>query len=140
MAKLRIVAPGPKTRLRNTASHPAVTDEQFRAAFPGAQPIGLVPGDRHDPVSLSQLSQMLDRMLRSTGGRPGLAEADQTPLRVSLLSTDREKIEAIRTRIAETARRRPSTSQMVAVLCHFALARISEAELSAEVEHLSEAG
>ncbi len=88
-------------------------------------PLGRLPGDKSDPLSLAAIGQVVQRTLRSSGGRPALEGADAVPMRVSLMHGDRAKIEII----ASHVHPRTSPSQMVAVLCHLALAQIPEDQI-----------
>ena len=75
--------------------------------------------------------------MRSSGGRPALEGADAVPMRVSLMHGDRAKIELIASHVYP----RTSPSQMVAVLCHLALAQISEDQIVDTLSRLNgEAG
>ena len=139
MTTVRLVTRSAKGQIRNTSARPAaIGQEGFQAAFPNARTVGPVPGDSHDPYSLLQVAGVVDRTLRAIGKQAGLADTGTTPLRVALLAGDQAKIESIRTTIAEQARLRPSAEQVVAVLCHLALAHIPEDELSASLGRLAE--
>ena len=90
-------------------------------------------------MSLVQISQVLARTLRSRGGRPALAGADEVPIRVSLMHGDRAKVEVITQELANHARLRPSPAQIVAVLCHLALTHLPETQIAASMEELMDA-
>jgi len=80
---------------------------------------------------------VVQQTLRSSGGRPALEWADAVPMRVSLMHGDRAKIEII----ARHVHPRASPSQMVAVLCHLALAQTTEGEIVDTLSRLNgEAG
>ena len=50
MAKVTLVARSAKDRIRNTSKRPpTIGQADFRSAFPGAHPLGPLPGDRNDP-------------------------------------------------------------------------------------------
>ena len=137
MPKVTLVGRSAKDRIRNTSKQPAaISQVDFRSAFPGAQPLGPLPGDRRDPLSLVQISQVLERTLRSSGGRPALAGADEVPIRVSLMQGDRAKVEVITQALGGHARPRPSPAQIVAVLCHLALTHMSETQIALSMEEL----
>ena len=71
------------------------------------------------------MGEVVQRSLRSSEGRPALEGADTVPMRVSLMHGDRAKIELI----ASHVHPRTSPAQMVAVLCHVALAQIPEDQI-----------
>jgi hypothetical protein len=122
MPKVTFSTRSAKGRVRNVSARPRLGQEQFREAFADARPL---PGDKSDPLSLSAIGEVIQRTLRSSGGRPALEGADAVPMRVSLMHGDRAKIEII----ASHVHPRTSPSQMVAVLCHLALAQIPEDQI-----------
>ena len=134
MPKVTFSARSAKGRIRNVSARPRLGQDEFRAAFADARPLGPLPGDHSDPLSLAAIGEVVQRTLRSTGGRPALEGADAVPMRVSLMHGDRAKIELI----ASHLHPRASPSQMVAVLCHLALARISEDQIADTLSRLSE--
>jgi hypothetical protein len=137
MPKITFSTPSAKGRVRNVSVRPRLGKEGFRAAFSDARPLGPVPGDKSDPLSLAAIGEVLVRTLRSSGGRPALEGADAVPMRVSLMHGDRAKIEIIVSHVYP----RTSPSQMVAVLCHLALVRISEDQIQETLSRLNgEAG
>jgi len=99
---------------------PRLGRDEIRAAFAEARPLGQLPGDRSDPLSLAAIGEVVQRTSRSSGGRPVPEGADAVPMRVCLMHGDRAKIEVI----ASHDSPRTSPSQMVAVLCHLAWAQI----------------
>ncbi len=125
MPKVTFSVRSAKGRVRNVSARPRLGQEEFRAAFADARPLGRLPGDKSDPLSLAAIGQVVQRTLRSSGGRPALEGADAVPMRVSLMQGDRAKIETI----ASHVHPRTSPSQMVAVLCHLALAQIPEDQI-----------
>jgi hypothetical protein len=93
-------------------------------AFADARPLGRLPGDKIDPLSIAAIGEVVQRTLRSSGG-PALEGADAVPMRVSLMHGDRAKIEVIASHVYPST----SPSQMVAVLCHLALVQISDDQI-----------
>jgi hypothetical protein len=51
---------------------------------------------------------------------------------------DRAKVDVITQALAGHARLRPSPAQMVAVLCHLALTHMSESEIAASMDRLTD--
>jgi hypothetical protein len=125
MPKVTFTARSAKGRVRNVSARPRLGQDKFREAFADARPLGRLPGAKNDPLSLAAVGEVVQRTLRSTGGRPALEGADAVPMRVSLMHGDRAKIEIIVSHIYP----RTSPSQMVAVLCHLALAQIPEDQI-----------
>jgi hypothetical protein len=134
MPKVTFSAPSAKGRVRNVSARPRLGQESFRAAFSDARPLGPVPGDKSHPINLAAIGEVVQRTLRSTGGRPALEDADAVPMRVSLMHGDRAKIEIIANHVYP----RTSPSQMVAVLCHLALARIPEDQIQETLSRLND--
>jgi hypothetical protein len=137
MSKVTFVARSAKGRVRNVSARPRLEQDGFRLAFADAHPLGRLPGDNSDPLNLAAIGEVVRRTLRSSGGRPALEGADAVPMRVSLMHGDRAKIEII----ASHVHPRTSPSQMVAVLCHLALAQIPEDQIVDALSRLNgEAG
>ena len=134
MPKVTFSARSAKGRVRNVSERPRLGHDEFRAAFADARPLGPLPGDQSDPLSLAAIGEVIQRSLRSTGGRPALEGADAVPMRVSLMHGDRAKIEMI----ASHVHPRTSPAQMVAVLCHLALARIPEDQIVDTLSRLND--
>jgi hypothetical protein len=119
MPKVTFSARSAKGRVRNVSGQPRLGQDEFRAAFADARPLGRLPGDKGDPLSLAAIGEVVQRTLRSSGGRPALEGADAVPMRVSLMHGDRAKIEII----ASHVHPHTSPAKMVAVLCHLALSQ-----------------
>ena len=137
MPKVTFAARSAKGRVRNVSERPRLGQDEVRAAFADARSLGSLPGDKSDPLSLAAIGQVVQRTLRSSGGRPALEGADSVSMRVSLMHGDRAKIEVIASHVYP----RTSPSQMVAVLCHLALAQISEDQIVDTLSRLNgEAG
>ena len=137
MTKVTFSARSAKRHIRNVSARPRVGQDEFRAAFADTSPLGRLPGDKSDPLSLAAIGEVVQRTLRSSGGRPALEGADAVPMRVSLMQGDRAKIEII----ASHVHPHTSLSQMVAVLCHLALAQIPEDQIMDTLSRLNgEAG
>jgi hypothetical protein len=133
MPKVTFVARSAKGRVRNVSERPRAGQDEFRVAFADGRPLGRVPGEKSDPLSLAAIGEVVQRTLRSNGGRPALEGADTMPMRVSLMHGDRAKIEII----ASHVHPRTSPSQMVAVLCHLALAQIPEDQIVDSLSRLN---
>ena len=129
MARVNFVTRSAKGRIRNVSRKPKLGEASFRSLFPDAVPAGPMPGNATDLLSLVHVTDVLGQKLKSTGGRPALEAADETPMRVSLMAGDRLKVEAITSQICGHGKLRPSPAQVVAVLCHLALQRISGNEI-----------
>jgi hypothetical protein len=125
MPKVTFSARSAKGRIRNVSARPRLGQDEFHATFADAPPFGRLSADKSDPLSLAAIGEVVQRTLRSSGGRPALEGADAVPMRVSLMQGDRAKIETI----ASHVHPRTSPAQMVAVLCHLALAQISEDQI-----------
>jgi hypothetical protein len=117
----KIVAPRPQ---------PAMTVEGFAEAF-GARSIGTL-GDDSSPFTLDQLRGEIAKRLRSTGGRPALADA-QEKWRVGVLQDDAPKIRLI-SGATEIDHYKPSAAQVATVLIHMAITRFSAEEISEMVK------
>ena len=136
MPKVTFSARSAKGRIRNVSARPRLGQDAFHATFADARPLGRLPGDKSDPLSLAAIGKVVQRTLRSSGGRPALEGADAVPMRVSLMHGDRAKIEMIASHVYP----RTSPSQMVAVLCHLALAQIPEDQIADALSRLNGEG
>jgi len=47
-----------KGRIRNVSARPRLGQEEFRAAFADARPLGRLPGDKSDPLSLAAIGHV----------------------------------------------------------------------------------
>lgn len=83
----------------------------------GAKPCGEPHAKDLDPISLSELGNQLLTRLRSTGGRPALADATEF-CRVPLTADDVKALEKITSQIEKRAGAKPSVGQLVSVIVH----------------------
>ena len=104
--------------------------EGFAAAF-GARPVATA-GDDTNPFTLDQLRGEIAKRLRSTGGRPALADAEEK-WRVGVLRGDAPKIRLISS-AAEIDHYKPSAAQVATVLIHMAITRFSAEEIRETVK------
>jgi hypothetical protein len=112
--KIEIIGVKPKTV--EVLDQPKRRIEPFElAAALGANPAGQKSAEKLDLISLAELgTQLLDR-LRSSGGRPALADATEV-CRVPLSSQDIEILETITDRIAQTTGTKPSPGQVASAI------------------------
>jgi hypothetical protein len=90
------------------------------AAGLGATPCGERVSGHLDPIGLAELGTQLLRRLRSSGGRPALADATEI-CRVPLSSDDVKALEQIMERVAASTGAKPSLGQLVSVIIHASL-------------------
>ncbi len=82
-------------------------------------------------LDLFSLREAMKRMLASSGGRPSI-EGASAQVKIPRIEADWDKIERI-AQSASTLPHKPSVTQTAAVILHFALSRISNAEIEEEV-------
>lgn len=87
---------------------------EFAAAL-GAESVAETHAPNLDPLSLAALGTELIRRLRSTGGRPALADATEF-CRVPLSAADVAALERITTNIEHTTGTKPSPGQVISVI------------------------
>ncbi len=85
------------------------------AAALGAEPGGERLGANLDPISLAELGTQLLARLRSSGGRPALADATEF-CRVPLSPDDLKALEKITAQIEQTTGTKPSPGQVASVI------------------------
>lgn len=102
-------------RLEDTGpALPRIEPAEFAAAL-GAEPIG-APRSKHlDLVSLGELGNQLIKRLRSTGGRPALADATHR-CKVPLSSDDIAALEEIIEVLERETGAKPSLGQIASVI------------------------
>ncbi|GEM_PF-2507370 len=94
------------------------------AAALGANPDGQqVLGDL-DPIALAELGTQLLNRLRSSGGRPALADATVN-CRVPLSAEDIQTLESMVAQLGESTSAKPSVGQLVSVIVRRYLAEIA---------------
>lgn len=81
----------------------------------GANPSGQQSPANVDPVSLAELGTQLLTRLRSSGGRPALADATVS-CRVPLSAEDLKTLETIVVQIGESTGAKPSVGQLASVI------------------------
>jgi hypothetical protein len=115
MAK-KIIETGKPARRIEVSGKPLrrIEPEEFAAAL-GAEPIGAAHAPNLDPVSLAALGSELIKRLRSSGGRPALADATQF-CRVPLSSEDVKTLEGMVARLETSSGAKPSVGQLVSVI------------------------
>jgi hypothetical protein len=135
---MRIVAKKAQGSRKIVAPRPvaAMTSKAFAETF-GARPIGTL-GDDSNPFTLDQLRSEIAKRLRSTGGRPGLADAEEK-WRVGVLRDDVPKIRLISSN-TEVDSYKPSAAQVATVLIHMAITRFSTEEIKQTVKRSLEVG
>ena len=91
-----------------------IEPEEFAAAI-GAEPIGAAHAPNLDPVSLAALGSELIKRLRSSGGRPALADATEI-CRGPLSSEDVKTLEGMVAQLESSSGAKPSVGQLVSVI------------------------
>jgi hypothetical protein len=115
MAKKIIVTGKPARRIDVTGKpQRRIESEEFAAAL-GAEPIGEAHARNLDPVSLAALGSELIKRLRSSGGRPALADATEI-CRVPLSAEDVRTLEGIIAQVGTSSGARPSVGQLISVI------------------------
>jgi len=105
------------------------------AAALGANPIGPRVTGSVDPIALAELGTQLLHRLRSSGGRPALADATVN-CRVPLSAEDISTLETMVAQIGVSTGAKPSVGQLVSVVVRLhlnALKRAPEPAASADV-------
>jgi hypothetical protein len=95
--------------------------------------VGAVPvGDRSVRPDLFEVRHALEGMLRSSGGRPGIASADER-VKIPRIAGDWVRLQTLASALSASGevRQRPSPAQVAAVVLHLALERIPEQEIEA---------
>jgi hypothetical protein len=85
------------------------------AAALGANPAGEQTAGNLDLIGLAEIGTQLLARLRSTGGRPALADATEI-CRVPLSAEDLKALEQITDQIAQTTGTRPSPGQVASII------------------------
>jgi ribosomal protein S12 methylthiotransferase accessory factor YcaO len=91
-----------------------IDPEQFAAAL-GAEAVGEPHAPNLDPLSLAALGSELIKRLRSTGGRPALADATEI-CRVPLSAEDVKTLEAMVGHLEASSGAKPSVGKLVSVI------------------------
>jgi hypothetical protein len=112
--KINVVGAKPKKVEVVEQPKPRIDPVELAAAL-GASPSGL-PGSGHlDPIGLAELGTHLLSRLRSSGGRPALADATVN-CRVPLSAADVETLENMVSRINASTGAKPSVGQLISAL------------------------
>jgi hypothetical protein len=112
--KVNIVGTHPK-RVRVVDKPRRRIEPAELAAALGAEPCGERIGANLEPISLAELGTELLRRLRSSGGRPALADATEY-CRVPLSAEDVKALEKITEHIEQKTGTKPSLGQVVSVI------------------------
>jgi hypothetical protein len=115
--------PYPRFRDRS-ARLPRVDPSQIASAL-GAEVIGTRAAGIGSPLSIFQVRQELHNRLRSTGGRPGLAETSRR-VKIPLSAAQWKALEGIAEEVAEPGFT-PSAGQIASVLLSLSLRSVREA-------------
>ncbi len=122
MAKKIIVAGKPARRIEVSGKpQRRIEPGEFAAAL-GAETVGEAHSASLDPISLAELGNELLRRLRSTGGRPALADATEF-CRVPLSADDVKALEEITSEIEQSTGKKPSVGQVVGAIVRDYLTR-----------------
>jgi hypothetical protein len=97
------------------------------AAVLGAQPCGQPGTGKLDPIALAELGTQLLSRLRSSGGRPALADATEI-CRVPLSAEDISTLEKMADQLGEKTGANPSSGQLASVIVHNYLAEAGNAK------------
>lgn len=115
MAKKINITGKPARRIEVTGKpQRRIEAEDFAAAL-GAEPVGEAHAANLDPLTLAALGSELIRRLRSSGGRPALADATEI-CRVPLSGEDVRTLEQMVEQLQEASGTRPSVGQLVGVI------------------------
>jgi hypothetical protein len=125
MAK-KIIDTGKTARRIEVTDRPArrIEPEAFAAAL-GAEPVGEGHSPNLDPLSLAALGNDLIKRLRSSGGRPALADATEI-CRVPLSAEDVKALEGIVAHLEASSGAKPSVGQVVSVIVRRHLTTVTE--------------
>jgi hypothetical protein len=91
-----------------------IEPEHFAAAL-GAEAVGEAHASNLDPLSLAALGSELIKRLRSSGGRPALADATEI-CRVPLSAEDVKTLEGMVAQLGTSSGGKPSVGQLVSVI------------------------
>ncbi len=130
MAKKIIVTGKPARRIDVSGKPQRRIEPEELAAALGAEPVGEAHAQSLDPVSLAALGSELIKRLRSSGGRPALADATEM-CRVPLSAEDVETLEGMVARVEVSSGAKPSVGQLVSVIVRAHLQGINAAPNSA---------
>lgn len=114
--KIEIVGAKPK-RIKIVDQPKQRIDPQDLAEALGADPRGEQAPFNLDLIGLAELGTQLLHRLRSSGGRPALADATEC-CRVPLNAEDIKKLENMVTQIGLSTGTKPSVGQLVSIIVH----------------------
>ena len=111
---------GRRSRIRNLSkASPNISRDTIAESF-GAVPVGSTR-DRNDPSwALAYVAREIDQRLRSTGGRPALADTERK-VKVPVTKDDLARLEAIASTYSKVA-----PSQIASILLHMAIDEFPE--------------
>lgn len=112
--KIQVSGTGPK-KVQVVGNPRRRIDPAELAASLGGQPCAQRIAANLDPIALAELGTELLRRLRSTGGRPALADATEF-CRVPLSAADVQALEKITDQIGKTTGAKPSIGQLASVI------------------------
>jgi hypothetical protein len=138
MAKKIIVTGKPARRVEVSGKPQRRVEPQEFAAALGAEPVGEAHAPNLDPLSLAALGSELIKRLRSSGGRPALADATEI-CRVPLSAEDVKTLEGMIAQLEESSGTKPSVGQLVSVIvrAHLqSLQAVSSSALEAPARHI----
>lgn len=115
MAKRITVAGKPARRIEVSGKPQRRIEPEALAAALGADPVGEAHAANLDSLSLAALGSELIKRLRSSGGRPALADATEI-CRVPLSADDLKSLEKMTDHIAQATGTKPSPGQVASIL------------------------
>ena len=115
MAKKIIVSGKPARRIEVSGKPQRRIDPDEFAAALGAESVGEAHSPNLDPLSLAALGSELVKRLRSSGGRPALADATEI-CRVPLSAEDLKALEGMVAQLEASSGAKPSVGQLVSVI------------------------
>jgi hypothetical protein len=124
--KIRIVGTSAKKVQILNQAKPRIDATELALGL-GAAPCGEKASGFLDPIALAELGTQLLRRLRSSGGRPALADATEI-CRVPLCAEDVHMLETMAAEIGESGVAKPSVGQLASVIVHRYLAELAPAK------------
>jgi hypothetical protein len=134
MTKRIAVTGKPARRIEVTGKSQRRIEPAKFAASLGAEPIGEAHDMSLDPVALAAMGGAVIKRLRSTGGRPTLADATEI-CRVPLSADDLESLKKVTDAIEQSTGKKPSVGQVVGIIVREYLTRPSPKRSGREREN-----
>lgn len=119
----RVVDTSVVRRVRDVGAKSRRVAQTFVRETFNARPVAVVAG-----MDMLQIRDLMSQMLRSQGGRPSLADA-QDRVKVPKIAEDWAVIEKISIQIAADLAFRPSPAQVAAVMLHWAVTHMPEQDI-----------